>query len=106
MPGPIITLTTDFGVQDHYAGAMMGVILITYIPAAGLSADARIRIAGHHIEGTSQSYSERPGKPLAISGSQGTLEVAVGNRNAAVALGAKLGDIALVTARCGTGAHS
>ena len=85
---------------------MKGVILITYIPAAGLSADARIRIAGHHIEGISQSYSERPGKLLAISGSRGTLEVAVGNGNAAVALGAKLGDIALITARCGTGAHS
>jgi S-adenosylmethionine hydrolase len=27
MTPPIITLTTDFGVQDHYAGAMKGVIL-------------------------------------------------------------------------------
>ena len=79
--------------------------LITDIPAAGLSADARICIAGHHIEGISRSYSERPGKLLAISGSQGTLEVAVGNGNAAAALGANVGDIALVTARCGTDAQ-
>ena len=27
MPRPIITLTTDFGLSDHYAGAMKGVIL-------------------------------------------------------------------------------
>jgi hypothetical protein len=27
MPPPIITLTTDFGLQDHYVGAMKGVIL-------------------------------------------------------------------------------
>jgi hypothetical protein len=27
MTGPIITLTTDFGLQDHYVGAMKGVIL-------------------------------------------------------------------------------
>ncbi len=27
MPPPIITLTTDFGLEDHYAGTMKGVIL-------------------------------------------------------------------------------
>jgi S-adenosylmethionine hydrolase len=27
MPKPILTLTTDFGLQDHYVGAMKGVIL-------------------------------------------------------------------------------
>ena len=27
MPAPLITLTTDFGVSDHYVGAMKGVIL-------------------------------------------------------------------------------
>jgi S-adenosylmethionine hydrolase len=27
MRRPIITLTTDFGLSDHYAGAMRGVIL-------------------------------------------------------------------------------
>ena len=85
-------------------GAMRGAIihidrygnLITDISAAGLSADARIRIAGHHIEGISRSYSERPGKLLAICGSQDTLEVAVGNGNAAAALGAKVGDLVVL----------
>lgn len=79
--------------------------LITDIPAADLPATARVSIAGRRIEGISQSYSERPGQLLAISGSQGTLEVAIGNGSAAVALGARVGDIALVTARCGTDAH-
>ena len=27
MPKPILTLTTDFGLSDHYVGAMKGVIL-------------------------------------------------------------------------------
>jgi S-adenosylmethionine hydrolase len=27
MPGPLITLTTDFGLSDHYVGTMKGVIL-------------------------------------------------------------------------------
>jgi S-adenosyl-L-methionine hydrolase (adenosine-forming) len=27
MPAPILTLTTDFGLSDHYVGAMKGVIL-------------------------------------------------------------------------------
>ena len=27
MPPPIITLTTDFGLSDHFAGTMKGVIL-------------------------------------------------------------------------------
>jgi len=27
MPQPILTLTTDFGLSDHYVGAMKGVIL-------------------------------------------------------------------------------
>ena len=27
MPQPIVTLTTDFGLADHFAGAMKGVIL-------------------------------------------------------------------------------
>ena len=66
--------------------------LITDIPAAALPANARVSVAGAVIEGISRSYSERPGALLAISGSQGTLEVAVGNGNAAKALGASVGD--------------
>ena len=27
MPSPIITLTTDFGLSDHFTGPMKGVIL-------------------------------------------------------------------------------
>ena len=27
MPAPLITLTTDFGLSDHYVGTMKGVIL-------------------------------------------------------------------------------
>jgi len=27
MPAPILTLTTDFGLSDHYVGSMKGVIL-------------------------------------------------------------------------------
>ena len=33
MPAPLITLTTDFGLSDHYVGAMKGVIL-SICPAA------------------------------------------------------------------------
>lgn len=33
MPGPLITLTTDFGLSDHYVAAMKGVIL-SICPAA------------------------------------------------------------------------
>jgi len=73
--------------------------LITDIPAADLPATARVSIAGRCIVGISQSYSERPGKLLAVSGSQGTLEIAVGNGNAATALGAKVGDVVVVEAR-------
>lgn len=72
--------------------------LITDIPAADLPATARIGIAARCIVGISQSYSERPGKLLAISGSQSTLEIALGNGNASLALGAKVGDVVAVTA--------
>ncbi|MGC9333338.1 MAG: SAM hydrolase/SAM-dependent halogenase family protein [Anaerolineae bacterium] len=33
MPGPIVTLTTDFGCHDHYVAAMKGVILTICPPA-------------------------------------------------------------------------
>ena len=66
--------------------------LITDIPAVALPANARVSVAGSVIEGISRSYSERPGALLAISGSQGTLEVAVGNGDAARTLGARVGD--------------
>jgi len=40
MPKPILTLTTDFGLADHYVGAMKGVIL-------GICRDARIVDISH-----------------------------------------------------------
>ena len=73
--------------------------LITNIPATDLPATARVSIAGRCIEGISRSYSEHPGKLLAVIGSQSTLEVAVGNGNAATALGATMGDVVVVEAR-------
>lgn len=42
MPHPILTLTTDFGLSDHYVGAMKGVIL-------GICPQARIVDITHEI---------------------------------------------------------
>ena len=42
MPHPVLTLTTDFGLADHYAGVMKGVIL-------GLCPDAKIVDLSHEI---------------------------------------------------------
>src|SRR5450432_1989809 len=43
MPKPIITLTTDFGTSDHYAGTMQGVIL-------GIAPTARIVDISHDVQ--------------------------------------------------------
>src|SRR6266853_4360393 len=42
MPNPLITLTTDFGLSDHFVGVMKGVI-------AGIAPKARIIDICHHI---------------------------------------------------------
>ena len=42
MPAPILTLTTDFGLSDHYVGAMKGVIL-------GICPDAQIVDISHQV---------------------------------------------------------
>src|ERR1035438_1866080 len=42
MPPPILTLTTDFGLSDHYAGAMKGVIL-------GICPRAQLVDISHHV---------------------------------------------------------
>jgi S-adenosylmethionine hydrolase len=42
VPSPLITLTTDFGLRDHYVGVMKGVI-------AGIAPDARIVDICHEI---------------------------------------------------------
>jgi S-adenosylmethionine hydrolase len=43
MPKPIITLTTDFGTSDHYAGTMQGVIL-------GIAPSAHIVDISHDVQ--------------------------------------------------------
>lgn len=43
MPAPVITLTTDFGLSDHYVGVMKGVIL-------GIQPEAQIVDVCHGIE--------------------------------------------------------
>jgi S-adenosyl-L-methionine hydrolase (adenosine-forming) len=42
MPKPIVTLTTDFGLADHFVGTMKGVIL-------GIAPDARIVDISHDV---------------------------------------------------------
>jgi S-adenosylmethionine hydrolase len=42
MPPPILTLTTDFGLTDHYAGVMKGVIL-------GICPRAQLVDISHHV---------------------------------------------------------
>ncbi len=68
LPGPIITLTTDFGLNDHLVGAMKGVILkinpearlvdITHNVAAYDVLDAAITIA--------QAYSYFPSRTIHV----------------------------------------
>ena len=42
MPAPVLTLTTDFGLSDHYVGVMKGVIL-------GICPDAQIVDISHQV---------------------------------------------------------
>ena len=66
--------------------------LITNIAAESVPEGAAFKVAGHQIASLSGSYSEAVGKVLAIIGSQGTVEIAVGNGNAAETLGVSVGD--------------
>ncbi len=66
--------------------------LITNIPAKAVTEGTVFQIANYHITGLSRSYSESVGKIMAIIGSQGTVEIALGNGNAAEALNASVGD--------------
>lgn len=61
------------------------------------SEDFQIEVKGHFIRGLSSSYAEGDGL-LALIGSNGHLEIAVRNGNAADYLGAKAGDIVQVMA--------
>ena len=72
--------------------------LITNIPADSVPVGSAFEVAGHRIEGLSSSYSEAVGKLLAIIGSEGTVEIAVGNGNAARTLNSTIGDrVAMLT---------
>ena len=67
--------------------------LITSIPLSALPGCAwRIRIATLTIDGLSRTYADgQPGRPLALGGSAGQLEVAVRDGHAASQLGLGLG---------------
>ncbi|CAI8007125.1 Chlorinase MJ1651 [Geodia barretti] len=72
--------------------------LITNIPADSVPVGSAFEVAGQRIEGLSASYSEAVGKLLAIIGSEGTVEIAVGNGNAARTLNSTIGDrVAILT---------
>jgi len=69
MRKPIVTLTTDFGLQDHYVGAMKGVIL-------GICPQAQIVDISHEVkpfqisEGAfllAQAYSCFPPKTVHVA---------------------------------------
>lgn len=74
--------------------------IITNIPdrlLAPLLADATsapvVEIAGHNIFGLAHSYADvREGQPLALMGSEGLLEIAMRNSNAAQRMKVRLGD--------------
>ncbi len=68
MPASIITLTTDFGLEDHYVGTMKGVIL-------GIQPTARIVDIGHEVNPfevseagflISQTYRYFPSKTIHV----------------------------------------
>ena len=66
--------------------------LITDIPVESVPDRAAFEVAGRRIVGLSRSYSEAVGDLLAIIGSEMTVEIALGNGNAAQTLGASVGD--------------
>ena len=66
--------------------------LVTNIPEDAVPEEPTFEVAGCRVTGLSRSYSESVGELMAIIGSQGTLEIALGNGNAAEALGASVGD--------------
>lgn len=72
--------------------------LITNIPEHDVPEEAAFEVAGHRVTGLSSSYSEAVGKIMAIIGSQGTVEIALGNGNAAEALNASVGDTVAIVA--------
>ena len=72
--------------------------LITNIPEDSVPGRAQFEVAGHRVTGFSNSYSASVGRIMAIIGSQGTVEIALGNGNAAQALNASIGDTVEIVA--------
>ena len=71
--------------------------LVSDIPTELLAAPGlRIQVKGHTIDGLSPSY-EKGGDLLSIIGSYHTLEIAVDKGNAALRLGAQIGDSVTIT---------
>ena len=70
--------------------------LITNIPADAVPNEPAFEVAGRRIVGLSRSYTEAVGELLAIIGSEMTVEIALGNGNAAQTLGASVGDRVVV----------
>ena len=74
--------------------------MTTDLPASALEGhrDICIRVKGQQINGLVQSYGHRkPGELVALVDSEGFVEVAVVNGNAAKALDAKLGEVVEIT---------
>ena len=101
---PIQTLeafSTSRPAEDEVAGGTVVHIdrygnLITDIPAESVPDGAAFEVAGRRIVGLSRSYSEAAGELLAIIGSEMTVEIALGDGNAAQILGATVGDRVVV----------
>ena len=72
--------------------------LITDIPADAVPDEPTFEVAGRRIVGLNRSYSEAVGDLLAIIGSEMTVEIALGNGNAAQTLGASVGDRVVIVA--------
>ena len=103
---PIETVGVITSLLLHGSGMSSGTIvhidrygnLITNIPEDAVSEATAFEVAGHRVTGLSRSYSESVGQIMAIIGSQGTVEIALGNGNAAEALKASVGDSVTILA--------
>ena len=81
--------------------------LVTNVPSTALSraADIHVTIQGLEIVGLSQTFNQRAyqdgdsetGGPVALVGSNGRLEIAVPNGNAALVLGVGVGEPVNIT---------
>lgn len=87
---------TEHGWRAHVTTIDIFGNLATDLPAAALQGqhDILLRIRGHEIVGIIESYGHRePGDLIAVVDSEGYVEIAIVNGNAARALNAKTGDV-------------